>query len=366
MAEGFNLQGASAVVHLDMPSVIRTAEQRAGRVDRLDSPHSSIEVWWPKDANAFALRQDERFLERYQFVADVLGANFSVPIDTRVVQPREMIEEFAEQERADTPWDGIADAFEPARHLISGSDSLIPAAVYALMRTSRANVVSSVSAVHADRPWAFFAVAGTEWGAPQWVFFSELGALPTTDLLSISHALRELLTGRQTREWDEAAVTTQNDFLRVLAGCEPELLPRRKRRALEELKWIGERYRSEAVASGDERRMEATRQLLGLIRPADADRLAVEAQAGLFDRAAVDLHALADAWLDAVRPVWYDHLRDRCRMRPLRLKDLRPALVGANRLETEQLEELVARARLVRPIDRRVVATIIGVPGESA
>jgi hypothetical protein len=66
MAEGFNLQGASAVVHLDTPSVIRTAEQRAGRVDRLDSPHPTIEVWWPRDADEFALRQDERFLERYQ------------------------------------------------------------------------------------------------------------------------------------------------------------------------------------------------------------------------------------------------------------------------------------------------------------
>ena len=366
MAEGFNLQGASAVVHLDMPSVIRTAEQRAGRVDRLDSPHSTIEVWWPNDAEEFALRQDERFLDRYQFVADVLGANFSVPTEQGSVQPEEIIDELAKQERASAPWDGIADAFEPVRELVSGQNSLVPPSVYSQMRTSRATVVSSVSAVQADRPWAFFAVAGTEWGAPQWVFFSDLGASATTDLLTISQALREFLTGRDNRDWDEAAVTTQNEFLRKLRACEPELLPRKKRRALEELRWIVERYRGEAITSGDDSRVEVTRQLLGLLRPADADQPAVDAEAGLFDRSAVDLHALADAWLDAVRPVWYDHLRDRHRTRPLRLRDLRRALLGEYRLATEQLEDLVARARLVRPIDQRVVATIIGVAAAGA
>ena len=311
MAEGFNLQGASAVVHLDMPSVIRTAEQRAGRVDRLDSPHASIDVWWPQDADEFALRQDERFVDRYQFVADVLGANFAVPRpDGQVVRPDQMIGELAQQEREPTPWDGIADAFEPVRELIAGANSLVPHSVYAQMRTSRANVVSSVSAVQADKPWAFFAVAGTEWGAPQWVFFSELGASPTTDLLTISQDLRGLLTGRETRSWDDVAVTTQNAFLRELSVREPELLPRKKRRALEELRWTTERYRSAAITSGDDARIEVTRQLLGLIRPADIDQRAAEAQVGLFDGSAIDLHAPADAWLDFVRPIWYEHLRE--------------------------------------------------------
>jgi hypothetical protein len=78
MSEGLNLQGAFAVVHLDMPSVIRVAEQR-GRVDRLDSPHSYVDIWWPQDAAEFTLRQDERCYARYEFVADVHGSNFSVP-----------------------------------------------------------------------------------------------------------------------------------------------------------------------------------------------------------------------------------------------------------------------------------------------
>ncbi|WP_426749031.1 helicase-related protein [Myxococcus faecalis] len=52
-SEGLNLQKASCVVHLDAPTVIRTAEQRAGRVDRMDSPHKTVQIWWPKDPEAF-------------------------------------------------------------------------------------------------------------------------------------------------------------------------------------------------------------------------------------------------------------------------------------------------------------------------
>lgn len=39
----------------------------------------------------------------------------------------------------------------------------------------------------------------------------------------------------------------QSTFLRELAAQEPELLPRKKRRGLEELRWIVERYHGEAL-----------------------------------------------------------------------------------------------------------------------
>jgi hypothetical protein len=342
MAEGFNLQGASAVVHLDMPSVIRTAEQRAGRVDRLDSRHASIDVWWPQDADEFALQQDERFYASYQFVADVLGPNFKVPRSKwQIVRAEVMIREVAEDERKRTTWDGIGDAFEPVRGLVTGRDSLVPAAVYAQMRTSRANLVSSVSAIQADEPWAFFAVAGTEWGAPQWVFFAGLQRAPVTDLQTIGDELRTRLQGRDTRAWDRAAVATLDKFLRELARAESELLPRKKRGALEELRWVMERYQASAIAMHDDERMDVTRQVLGLLRRSDADERANEAERGLFERSAVDLHGVADTWLDLIRPVWYEHLRDRRRARPLRLTDLRGALTGTHQLPTERLKELV-------------------------
>lgn len=63
MSEGLNLQQASAVVLLDMPSVIRIAEQRVGRVDRMNSPHEEIEVWWPDDSDAFSLKTDKKVFQ---------------------------------------------------------------------------------------------------------------------------------------------------------------------------------------------------------------------------------------------------------------------------------------------------------------
>jgi hypothetical protein len=48
----------------------------------------------------------------------------------------------------------------------------------------------------------------------------------------------------------------------------------------------------------------------------------VSTQEGIFERSAVDLHGVADAWLNLIRPVWHEHLRDRGRTRPLRLRDL--------------------------------------------
>jgi len=61
MSEGVNLQGGSAMVLLDMPSVVRLAEQRIGRIDRMDSPHPSVDIYWPDDHESFALHTDERF-----------------------------------------------------------------------------------------------------------------------------------------------------------------------------------------------------------------------------------------------------------------------------------------------------------------
>jgi hypothetical protein len=366
MSEGLNLQGASAVVHLDMPSVIRVAEQRAGRVDRLDSPHAHVDIWWPQDAAEFALRQDERFDARYEFVADVLGSNFSLPhVDGAPVRVEEMIEAVVEHERSAAPWDGVAHAFQPVRDLVSGAQALVPAPVYAQVRSSRAHVISSVSAVEADHPWAFFAVSGTEWGAPQWIYFAGPDQTPTTDLKAIAERLTPELSGREPRNWDELASITQNAFLRELARREPELLPRKKRRALEELEWVVGRYRARAVANGDEVQLEVTRQVLGLLHPFDGDERANEAQRRLFERSAVDLHSLADCWLDAIRPTWYAHLRDHRRTRPLRLRDLRSALTGEQPLSTAQLQTIVANARVVRPVDERVVATIVGVSNKN-
>ncbi len=120
--EGLNLQGASAVVHLDLPTTMRVAEQRIGRVDRMDSPHDQIEVWWPNDGPAFATRANEHLARRAADSDELLGSNMPVPPEILgKAAPVDVREEIAEAERIRlTDWDGIGDVLDPVRRLVEG------------------------------------------------------------------------------------------------------------------------------------------------------------------------------------------------------------------------------------------------------
>lgn len=351
MAEGLNLQAASAVVHLDMPSVIRLAEQRIGRVDRLNSAHTRVEIYWPDDAPEFALRADERFFARHRLVTDLLGANIRLP-ESRVVTAAEVITDFQQAEADTLPvWDEITDAFEPVRALLAPGSGLVPPAVYAQIRASTARLVSSVSAVTAAGTWAFFAIAGTAWGAPRWVYLDSPQAAPITDLAAISEALRTHLATARHRDFDPAAATRLTGFLDQLRRTEGQLLPRKKQRALQEMRTVLLRYGQQARQQGDPARSAVVAELLALTTPAPQDL-------------AVDLGTLAECWLDLIRPHWYTRLQQgRPRFRPLLLKDLRADLL-ATPLSTEQLQTVLDRDFWMRPLDERIVAAIIAVPAE--
>ena len=116
LAEGVNLQAASTMVHLDMPTVIRIAEQRAGRVDRIDSRHEVVDTWWPDDAAEFTLTSDDKFIERYETVETFLGSN--MPLPSREVSNREVGSAWQKQEEQ---WEGIDVSFAPVKSLIAGS-----------------------------------------------------------------------------------------------------------------------------------------------------------------------------------------------------------------------------------------------------
>src|SRR6202012_3794979 len=63
MSEGINLQDAKALVLLDMPSVLRIIEQRIGRLERMDSEHDQIFIFWPDDSDEFSLKGDKRMVD---------------------------------------------------------------------------------------------------------------------------------------------------------------------------------------------------------------------------------------------------------------------------------------------------------------
>lgn len=282
MSEGIGLQLASAIVHLDMPSTIRKAEQRTGRVARMNSPHETIEVFWPREIGPLSLKLDARLVERHRTVAMLIGANLKLP--------RELTEELsaadrllgAEEEQGASGWDDLRDAFAPVRSLLDGDCRLIPPDDYERLRKSTARVVSSVSVVQSESKWAFFAIAGTEWGAPRWAYMDDVATDPVIDLEGVEAALRRRL-GMATvdRPLDDAAAAVLTDFVTRLRASEILLLPKRKQRALEQMVKVLNRYAREAAKAGDEERMRLAHELAELVTRK-------------FEDQAVDLRTLAD------------------------------------------------------------------------
>jgi superfamily II DNA/RNA helicase len=360
MSEGINLQQSSAVVHLDMPTVVRVAEQRIGRVDRMDSPHKIIEVFLPKDKTEFTLSSDKKFLNRVRFVSQMLGSN--MPLPEEIIAESELpnvIARLEEAEKSKNHWDNLQDVFAPVRALISGEQALIDQEIYEQLRTSKARVVSSVrtsktkhiSMVSAKHSWAFFALAGTEWGAPRWVYLDNPQADPITDLEEISSKLRDVLDESAVnlpKEQLERAVKVLREFVDRLGKTEELLLPKKKQRALLEMRIILKAYREEAVTRGDKNREQLIQTLLLLAEHNSEDP--------------VELGSMAECWLELIRPTWYKNLNKHRRPGPLRLKDIREVLISQEPLSTQELKEKFSQGlRATKPLDERIVATIVGI-----
>ncbi len=352
LSEGVNLQQASCMVHLDMPSVVRIAEQRAGRVDRMDSPHEAIEAWWPEDAPEFALTSDERFLERYSAVETLLGSNMPLPEEMQAksstpVQAKDLVEAFDEK-LDEEPWDGIYDAFEPVRRLI-GSDQLVDQATYNHYCKVTARVLSRVSLVKSRKSWAFFCLKGGSFGAPRWLFFPDPVSDPVSGLDDICRLLRRRLDSDvESRKMNADAARRLEGFIGQLGAAERSLLPKKKQRALEEMATVLEYYVLEAGQRHDQARLERYQAILQMLETENAERQP-------------DWDEVASRWLDLIRPVWYAKLKDQ-RRKPLLLRDIRDDLMAREGELGPQIVEAFLRFPVLPAPDERITACIIGVP----
>jgi superfamily II DNA or RNA helicase len=361
MSEGVNLQQASAVVQLTMPSVIRLAEQRIGRIARMDSPHPAIEVWWPKDSNEFALRSSEsKFVARHNLVSDLLGSNISLPdhlspeedtesSDEAIASMAELVNN--EGQKASEIWT-LNDVFDPVRSLVEGEQSLVSCEVYDRVRANKVRTSLSLVFSKNGYPWAFFAIAGTEWGSPRWVYFDFLEGKPITDLDYISKKLKENL-GAEVNDFPlgEEASRCLEDFLGKLMKAEKEMLPKKKQRALELMKEVLEKYKNTSVQYQDREREKSVNDLLSLLNKVPSIREVPSRE--------VDLSLLAKCWLDLIQPRWFERLQEP-RSEPLRLKDLYQNLIE-HPILTEKLKDAL-KVDTVKPLEERIVAAIIGVP----
>ncbi|WP_136610073.1 SNF2-related protein [Sinomonas albida] len=351
MNEGLNLQGASAIVHLDVPTTLRVAEQRVGRVDRMDSPHDSIEAWWPRDGASFATRSNELLAVRTQESTSLLGANLKVPdLAAGKDDIVEIEQHIAAMEAPRTEaWDGIRDALDPVRRLVEGPNALISRPVYEEHRNTSHRVLARVSPVRSTAPWAFLAVTGVGHGAPRWIMLEGKDAQPIIGLENVSEPLREKLgDDPPSLPFDPTCDEWLNLYLTAATRLERLLLPRRMLRALEQMGEVTGHWATDAARQGDHETSERWRRI-GAIAAHSSDE------------AHPDPHLVAEQWLTLVQPLLDDARRVRRRSRYLRLKHITPRL-RAEPFPIDHVEATFTGLPLGAPLTKRVTACILGVP----
>ena len=352
MNEGLNLQRAPCIVHLDLPTTLRVAEQRVGRVDRMNSPHDTIESWWPNDGPAFATRAYEKLTRRAQESASLLGANLVIPEfdeNADLDQPVDVDKEVSAADRADAAsWDGIQDALDPVRQLIFGADPLVDHETYAAYSGVSQRVMSRVAPVASTTTWAFFAVAAVAHGAPRWMLVD--GGRCITDLTNIAGRLRELLDeDPPNRTFDGSAADALGRALIIAAGAERELLPRRMQRALEQMAEVTHAWGEASQRRGDE---AGAQQWFAL------ETLASSSEP------TIDPYRVAESWLELIAPALAEYRETNHKARFILLKHVKPTLIE-HQMPYDDVAAAFIDLPAAAPLDERVTACIIGVPTNS-
>lgn len=356
LSEGMNLQGASCVVHLDTPTVIRTAEQRAGRVDRINTPHSEVEVWWPEDPPEFAPRKRDLLRERHSVVTRLIGANLMLPdkdeeegsqADEPLVGAK-LVEQLRVKQNQTLEF---FDAFRAVRELVEPG-GLVPPDYYRRLRGSTAQILTRIGIVPCEHPWAFFVVTGAERSMPRWVLLKSLGGQPTGDLATIASELRNRLGhGPPSLVLDKTAEGWMQKFVERLQATEWELLPARRYRALLLADQVLREYAEKAWGT-DEDRLDVVNRLIQMLRPEKTEPYP-------------DPRWLAEAWLTVLRPLRAQLLADkRKRKWPWTISELRGYL-SEHPLSTDKLSRLAESVPLLPPVRQRIVTMILGIPDQT-
>ena len=390
MSEGLNLQRASSVVLLDTPSVIRIAEQRVGRIDRMDSPHDEIVVWWPEDSRPFQSARRDLLIERYNINERLLGNNIDLPDSIaedeelfsegagRRADAEALIEEYQDHQ-SEGPERRLDDAFRPARELVGlaspgerEKEPLVGKKTYEQIAGAEATVWSRITIMESEDRWGFFCLRGQEGRAPRWILLEE-GATaepidagiggPTlpfdgakwtdrTRLGPIARRLRKLIPEADTtaRKSDPAiwkSVEAElEEMLTAIEKNEWGLLSNKAQHALGLLQTVARDYRSKAEPESERRQI--CEFLSSAVRTGEEGKPA-------------DLHDLAEEWLGILQPRYAEWKRAQPASQPVRIKDMEEPLI-ADPIGTDVLRRLAKNTERQEPVERRLAAAIIAVP----
>lgn len=347
MSESIDLQKASSVMLLDLPSVLRIVEQRIGRADRMDSLHEEIEIYWPKDSDEFSLKADKRLVQTNEWVDQIYGSNFNVPEDLRerhfesVDNVSGMIQEYKEFIDKDESWKGLTDSFQPIVELKEGKDALISEETYEAFKGVHASVKTRVSFLESSQNWCFIALRGEKNRSPKWYFIDDQSKI-YTEFPDVCFQLRKHITKKSTGlTWDDAALKR---YITYFKEKERELLPPKKRRALEVAEFLlGRNIKRQDISAEGKVIIQSH---LDLLQPNS--------------QFAVDYELLADEWITVLQPYLNEKRASLTRKRTVinlsSLKNERK-ITFSETLLTEMLE----KAPITNDIDNKIASCIIGI-----
>ena len=351
MSEGINLQGSSVLIHFTSPTTVRNAEQRAGRVDRMNSIFEEIEIFYPQRDTISEMMKDH-LAERCKLVGDVIGSNLKLPgedieevtLDELELNHKDITEVMG------TNREGLFDAFHNVRELI-GSDKLISDEDYENMRTSKAKVLSYIGLVKSEKPWCFFVIQTNKNWAPQWVLldYSKKAATQTRGIYTKVDKICEML-GDNLASAEDMQPSTHADewvtkYLEHVEKYEYNLLPMRRRALLKQMNDVLNEWQKKLGFHND-----------------------IGKELGYLKRAALstgeyrlDLRQLASTWND-----FYREYREKLNLSTLKgrgkqkktlemIKDTPPA-------DIENFIQRFSHIDAMESIDPRTIAMIAGVP----
>ena len=349
MSESVDLQKASCVFLLDIPGVLRIVEQRIGRADRMDSMHKEIEIYWAFDSEEYSLKGDERLIETNRLVEMIFGSNFQVPESLKGRRFRQtqnvntLIEEYKEFVDKDESWTGIEDRFQTIRSLKEGPNALISEQIYQLYANVTSEVKAKVSFIAGSGNWCFIALRGDHHKSPRW-YFIEADDHIEVDIASICELLRERISNKSVRlKWDANSLQR---YVKLFKAKERELLPYKKRRALEVAEYILRKRQQEPQLPLELR--EAIKLIQSFLQGKSTE--------------IVDYELLADEWIIILQP-YLNAKREQ-------IKKKRKMEYNLNSLKrdhrnitfsTEDLYHMAEQCVIADAIDKRIAACIISV-----
>nr|WP_295922239.1 SNF2-related protein [uncultured Dyadobacter sp.] len=353
MSEGINLQDASCLVLLDMPSVLRIIEQRIGRLERMDCEHEEITILWPDDSDEFSLNGDKRMIDTLVVTEGLIGNNVEIPTaiyDKHLktgLNTKNFIEAFTEYTKEEHGWDGVRDSTQDLYSLLEGDGALIDRRTYDDYKDVDASVKTAISFLETDQTWSFFAFRGSTARSPKWLLIDAKNK-GYTDFSEISQKLRQYLSNGKIvqRRWNEVNTSgTIRQVMYRLRKQERELLPWKKRRALERAEKILGYYAANVFKSEEDK--QNAEKIMALFHPAAQDDNYV------------DLDQFADLWLNILLPELDALKAEKVRKRKVyTLRDLNPQNVT---LHSDHLIWLLENSHYANTLDEMVAACIIGV-----